>query len=123
MDQPAQAGADVSLDVYLDVVKCSHCGESERVFSANVTHNLNAMAEEAGLYKHLWRPEEIGIEFAHQLSEPLRGALLLLAAEPERFQKHNPPNGWGNYTIFREFVEDYLAATLTHPDAIVSVSR
>lgn len=27
------------------------------IFSANITHNLNAMAEAAGIYKHLWRPE------------------------------------------------------------------
>ena len=35
--------------------------EPEGAYSANITHNLGKMAEEAGIYKHLWRPEEIGI--------------------------------------------------------------
>ena len=37
-------------------------GVDRLVFEANVTHNLNRMAEAAGFYKEVWRPEEIGIE-------------------------------------------------------------
>ena len=35
--------------------------ESEEVYSANITHNLGGMADEAGIYEALWRPEEVGI--------------------------------------------------------------
>src|SRR5690242_20071192 len=54
------------------------------VFDRNITHNLNAMAGEAGIYKHLWRPEELGITHARQLIEPLRAGLELLRSDPER---------------------------------------
>lgn len=33
--------------------------ESEEVYSRNITHNLNTMAEKAGLYLALWRPGEL----------------------------------------------------------------
>ena len=44
----------MSLDVYLTDA------EGREVFSANITHNLGAMAKEAGIYMHLWRPDELG---------------------------------------------------------------
>lgn len=33
--------------------------ESDEVYSANITHNLNRMAEAAGIYLALWRPSEM----------------------------------------------------------------
>jgi hypothetical protein len=38
--------------------------ESAKLFSADVTHNLNEMAKAVGLYEVLWRAEEIGITVA-----------------------------------------------------------
>jgi hypothetical protein len=38
------------------------------VYDANITHNLGAMAKAAGIYMHLWRPDEIGIKTASELS-------------------------------------------------------
>jgi hypothetical protein len=107
----------VSLDVYLTKVQpCT-------VFDANITHNLNRMAEEAGIYKHCWRPEEIGITHARQLIEPLRTAIETMKADPPRFERHNATNGWGLYKNFLPWLEKYLAACEEHPDAEVSVSR
>jgi len=40
------------------------------VYSANITHNLNEMAGAAGIYKYLWRPEEVGIYYAENLIDP-----------------------------------------------------
>lgn len=107
----------MSLDVYLTAVRPTP------VYDANITHNLGGMADEAGVYQHLWRPEEIGITKAAQLIEPLRGAVAAMKADPERFKKHNAPNGWGRYEHFVPFVEAYLAACIEHPDADVRVSR
>ena len=45
----------MSLDVYL-YSECYVEPIDIRLFSANITHNLNTMA-----YYHLWRPEEIGM--------------------------------------------------------------
>ena len=107
----------MSLDVSLFVQK------PVEVYSANITHNLCAMAEEAGIYMHLWRPEEIGLTKAGELIEPLRAGLELMKADPARFEKHNSPNGWGLYKNFVPFVEKYLAACEENPGATIWVSR
>jgi hypothetical protein len=58
------------------------------------------MAEAAGIYMHLWRPEEIGITKAHELIEPLTNGLKLLKDDPEKFKAYDSPNGWGTYKNF-----------------------
>jgi hypothetical protein len=97
--------------------------ESEEVYSANITHNLNKMAGEAGIYEALWRPEEIGVTKAEQLIPLLRDGLALLKGDPARFKAFNPSNGWGNYDGLARFVADYLVACEEYPAAAVSVSR
>lgn len=97
--------------------------ETNDVYSANITHNLGAMAREAGIYEHCWRPDEIGITKAGQLIEPLRAGLALMKADPPRFEKHNAKNGWGLYEHFVPWVEKYLAACEENPTADVRVSR
>jgi hypothetical protein len=97
--------------------------ETNEVYSANITHNLGAMAREAGIYEHCWRPDEIGITKAGQLVEPLRAGLALMKADPPRFEKHNAKNGWGLYEHFVPWVEKYLAACEENPTADVRVSR
>jgi len=93
------------------------------VFWSNITHNLNGMAVEAGIYESIWRPEELGITKAGSLIEPLEKAILLLESDPERFRKYNAKNGWGTYEQFLEFVKEYYQACLTYPNAEISVSR
>jgi hypothetical protein len=114
----------MSLDVYLEPEPCPHCGNAdEELFWANITHNLNTMAGEAGIYKCLWRPDEIGITKAKELIEPLREGIRLMKSDPERFKKHNPENGWGTYEGFVPWIERYLAACAQNPEATVRVSR
>ena len=107
----------MSLDVWLTAIRPTS------VFNYNITHNLNKMAEEAGIYKHLWRPEEIGITNAEQLIEPLEAGLALLKNKPTYFRKFNPENGWGSYEGLVEFVTKYLEACKENPDAEIGVSR
>ena len=97
--------------------------EADVVFEYNITHNVNRMAKEAGIYTEIWRPEEVGITTARQLCEPLRTGLRLLLAEPERFQAFAPANGWGTYAGLIAFVKAYVEACDAHPDASVEVSR
>ena len=104
----------MSLDVYL-------LGTS--TFCANYTHNVGGMAEAAGIYKHVWRPEELDITKASELIEPLRGAIERMKADPNRFISLNPPNGWGSYDTFLPWLEQYLEACEEHPDATVRASR
>lgn len=93
------------------------------VYWRNITHNLNKMAIEAGVYQYLWRPDELGITKASELIEPLRTGLALLESDPARFIKFDPPNKWGNYNNLVTFVADYLNACENNPDAEVSISR
>lgn len=72
---------------------------------------------------HLWRPEEIGITKAAELIDPLRDGLAKMKADPERFEAHNAPNGWGLYKHFVPWIEKYLAACEEYPDAQVRAWR
>lgn len=107
----------MSLDVHLTATIPS------TVFDYNITHNLTAMADAAGIYCELWRPDEIGITTAGQLIEPLAAGLARLEAEPAKFREHNPDNGWGDYEGLVRFVREYLQACREYPEAVIGVSR
>ena len=107
----------MSLNVFLTAVRPVY------VFDANVTHNLNRMAEEAGIYQHVWRPDELGIQTAQELIEPLRQGIALMESDPERFAQFNPQNGWGTYSEFLPWLKGYLMACEENPDATIQVSR
>ena len=121
-------GDVLSLDVYLIIKKpaCEHCGTEESetvVFDANITHNLNKMAMEAGIYEYLWRPEEIDVYLAGDIIEPVKIALADMKARPAYYQQWDSPNGWGLYKNFVPWIERYLEACIAHPEATIYVSR
>jgi hypothetical protein len=119
----------MSLDVYLyrkryisyDKGK-TYTEDKECVYDANITHNLGEMAEKAGIYQALWKPEEIGKTKASEIIELLEKGLDDLKKRPKYFEAFNSPNGWGLYKNFVPFVEDYLNACKRYPDAIIEVS-
>jgi len=113
----------MSLDVTLSRKPCPECGHSLEGYSSNITHNLGKMARSAGIYEHLWRPEEIGITKASQLIKPLRAGIVRMLTNPSKFKLDSDPAGWGTYEQFLPWVEQYLAACERMPDADVSVSR
>lgn len=96
---------------------------TDEVFTANITHNLCGMADAAGIYKHLWRPEEIGITKAGQLIEALEKALADMKARPDYYEQFNAKNGWGKYIDFVPWIENYLNACKEYPEATIQVSR
>ena len=116
--------------------------QREFLYSSNITHNLNRMADEAGLYEALWRPymlkteidfgddysteykfEEENPSKAHELIAVIEKGLADLKAKPKHYEKFNSSNGWGMYEHFVPFVETYLEALKEFPDADVEVSR
>lgn len=126
----------MSLDIDLVAViseqdctcTCGHkhkatSNKKEVVFTDNITHNLTHMARAAGLYKALWRPDEINISKAFQLVEPLKAGLSLLKETPAKFKKFNPDNNWGSYEGLVTFVQKLLRACEENPEATVEVSR
>ncbi len=108
----------MSLDVYLTATRPTE------VYSGNVTHNLGGMAQAAGIYEALWRPEEIGVTTAAQMIPLLEDGLAKLKADPDKFRALNAQNSWGTYDKwFLPFVQEYLAACRENPDATIRVSR
>ncbi len=93
------------------------------VFDANITHNLTGMAQAAGIYKPIWRPEECGIKTAGDLVTILRDGLDRLISDPEKYKAHNPENGWGNYEAFVDWVDNYWSACKAFPDATINLDR
>jgi hypothetical protein len=93
-------------------------------FSANITHNLTAMADFIGVYEFLWRPEEAGVIYANQLIYPLERALEKLQTYPiDQFRKLEPENKWGTYEGLLRFITEYLEACKKYPEAFVMADR
>lgn len=110
-------------ELYPDITIQEQEFEVDDLFHSNITHNLAEMADQAGIYRALWRPEEIGITEAHQLIVPLCNGLNKLKSDRKWFETFNPDNGWGSYDLLVRFVSIYLDACCSFPDAKVEVSR
>jgi hypothetical protein len=97
--------------------------KEESVFEANITHNLGSMAEEAGIYKACWRPEEINAKTAKDITPILEKGYKEMLKDPERFKKFDSDNGWGLYIHFLPWVKEYLEACKENPEAEISAWR
>ena len=123
----------MSLDIYLYTEVDLGGEEPYRVdiWDRNMTHNLGKMAEECGLYQPLWRPEELfqksGIlpddYKADYLVLSLEAGLNRLKDKPKKYKKFNPDNGWGNYDILVNFVEELLENCKLYPLAKIESNR
>jgi hypothetical protein len=94
----------------------------EEVFSANITHNLNKMADAAGIYEALWMPDENGYEKAEDIIEVVEKGLNELKESPAKYKEYDSPNGWGLYVHFVPWVEKVLTACKEHPKAKIVTS-
>lgn len=141
----------MSLDIYLEreryftYDKITFERDDEQVYWGNITHNLAKMANEAGLYDALWRPfklldnykleyeeivkdyeydfEENNIVRAKDISTQVQIGLNNLINNKKSLTKFNPDNGFGDYQGLIKLVKEYLVELLSHPDAIITVSR
>jgi len=121
----------MSLDISLYGTQktiCPHCQKEisvrsgEVVFDANITHNLNRMAHEAGFYEALWHPSEAGIKTASDLLLKLEPGLKDMIERPDHYIQFNAPNGWGKYEHFIPWLERLAQACRQYPDAEIEVS-
>jgi hypothetical protein len=126
----------MSLDIYLHNHKessrlsvCDECGHqheciyNETIYHGNLTHNLVDMADAAGLYQCLWRPNENDIFIAEDIIPHLEKALPILLQFPDKFIALQPTNGWGTYEQLVEVVQGYLSKCIHHSQSIISVCR
>jgi hypothetical protein len=115
----------------------------EEVYSANITHNLNKMADEAGIYNALWRPyqlkpeynipeDDLQAEYKFEEDNPVRAYEIIdiiekgledMKARPKHYEKFNSSNGWGMYHNFIPWIEEYLKALKEFPEAQVVCDR
>jgi len=110
----------MSLDFYLQYTED---GNDIEVFSENITHNLGEMADKAGIYYALWRPEEKGWVYAKDIIKVLEKGVWKLERDPVKYKKYNSPNGWGMYEHFVPFAKDVLEACKKYPSAKIYISR
>ena len=90
------------------------------VFSANITHNLNTIAEKACIYEALWHKQ--GINKAEDYIELLTHALQFMEFNPEYFRQFDASNGGGTYDNFVPWLRKLLEACHKYPIADVHVS-
>lgn len=107
----------MSLDVYLED------DNGKVLYWRNITHNLTKMANTAGIYECLWRPDEIDILIARELIKPISKGIAFLAINRHLCEQYNPPNGWRDWQSLYDFCCDYLKACTEHPLSGIRVSR
>jgi hypothetical protein len=108
-------GHPVSLDIAL-----THKGQT--VWEGNITHNLGKMADRAGMYEAIWRPDELGYD-AHDVLDDVRDGLHHMLTFREDHESLNPENGWGDYEALARFAFEYALALSKYPTAEIDVSR
>jgi len=125
----------MSLDVHLiskpkrTKCTCTTCWKEhttmthDTFYDSNITHNLAKMADKAGIYYALWRPEERKWKKAKDIIPVLEKGIARLKKRPEYFKQFNPDNGWGSYEGLVTFAEEYLQACRINPKAYLEVSR
>lgn len=107
----------MSLDVWL------RDSEGHEVFGANITHNLNRMAMEAGLYNCVWRPDENNYLKAGDIIADLRIGIARMATAPTHYKQFDAENGWGIYDDFMPWLIRYLEACEKNPEVLIGISR
>lgn len=119
----------MSLDVYMSVAACPHCGAPKRdVCDWNYTYNCTEMVCDAAaraLGPGPWAQRMLGgIEGrAGDYAPTLRATLAALEADPARYRAMDPVNGWGSYDGLVTQLRELLAALDRWPDARVRTWR
>ena len=117
----------MSLDVYIKSKK----KEEDREWVANITHNMNKMAQrifvsenKETLYDYVWRPEELYREiYTNEMKNVLTKGICIMISKRKSLLRYEPKNGWGFYDSFLKFLIEYKEACEDNPGYIIEVSR
>ena len=93
----------MSLDVYIKSKK----KEEDREWVANITHNMNKMAQrifvsenKETLYDYVWRPEELYREiYTNEMKNVLTKGICIMISKRKSLLRYEPKNGWGGLMI------------------------
>ena len=117
----------MSLDVYIRNKK----KKEDWTWVANVTHNMNKMAQnifvsesKETLYDYVWKPEERGREInTTEMAKILTKGIYIMVSNRKKLLRYNPENGWGSYDSFLEFLIKYKETCEDNPGCEIEVSR
>lgn len=117
----------MSLDVYIKSKK----KEEDREWVANITHNMNKMAQrifvsknKETLYDYVWSPEELYKEiYTNEMRNVLTKGICIMISKRKSLLRYEPENGWGSYDSFLKFLIEYKEACEDHPGYIIEASR
>lgn len=117
----------MSLDVYIKSKK----KEEDREWVANITHNMNKMAQrifvsenKETLYDYVWRPEELYREiYTNEMKNVLTKGICIMISKRKSLLRYEPKNGWESYDSFLKFLIEYKEACEDNPGYIIEVSR
>lgn len=117
----------MSLDVYIKNKK----KEEDREWVANITHNMNKMAQrifvsenKETLYDYVWRPEELYKEiYTNEKKNVLTKGICIMISKRKSLLRYEPENRWGSYDSFLKFFIEYKEACEDHPGYIIEASR
>lgn len=90
------------------------------VVSKNITHNVNKMWIEAGIYEALYESEG---KTAKDIIPILIKGLENMVQNPSKYKKLNPTNGWGSYDGAVRWLTDLIIEFKDYPDGIIGISK
>jgi len=114
-------GLNISLEFTVKTGSVAAPEAYFEVFNSGITHNLTEMAEAAGLYLPLWRPNELGAQKAGDLIDPIANGLETMHKNKKELLNYSPENNWGSFDDLLEVASDYLAACRLFPLANIYV--
>lgn len=107
----------MELDIYLkEIIQTT-------VYSDSITHNVVPMAQKAGIYRMVWRPEEAGISVAKELIDPLEKAVKDMINNRGDYVALSPANSLVSYEEFLGFLVRLADNCKRNPQASVTASR
>lgn len=111
----------MSLDLYMIIKSCEHCGHIETTESLNMTYNV------APMWMEIFPDDRQMIDIDGMCGDTaalkLKSAFYALREFPELFIKLNPQNGWGCYDDFMNYIEKLFDLSEKYPDGIWKSDR
>lgn len=110
----------MGLDIWLKIQVDTGGAESYtcELYSAGITHNVNSMWREAGVYDVLYNGEG---KTAGEAIEILERGLEDMKSDPAKYKAMNPSNGSGDYDGAVDWLDKFLRACKQHPKSRIKI--
>jgi len=102
---------DISLEINTGIK------EAEVVNIGNMTYNVAPMYKQALGYSLM----DLNDRLAGEVVNELRLGIEDMRNNPEKYEKLNPANGWGNYEGALKYLSKLYSACCEHPSCIIKV--